>query len=293
MTLRLTDGSTTVAAIVRGYSEHERTEGEKLLSLLVGVGVLDIQGRPVARYLHTATKKGVEPGGDLDPRDMLKLVTDGGYRSYPAMGRLPVLAEIPEELASFFALTRRRRSRRDYSGGAILRSALDAVLTTGCGITGTLEWAGRKVDLRAYPSSGGLYSVEVYPVVLSVRGLACGLYHYSAGASLLEVLDTTIGVEELMAASLPSERDMVRGGAVLFCLTANFSRHERKYGPGGYRMLVAEAGHLSQNLVLAATALGLDARPFGGVYDDLLNRVLGLRSDNEQFLLGVLIGHAG
>ena len=58
-------------------------------------------------------------------------------------------------------------------------------------------------------------------------------------------------------------------------------------------MLVAEAGHISQNLILAATALGLSARPFGGVFDALLNHDLGLDGADEQFLLAVLIGHAG
>jgi nitroreductase len=58
-------------------------------------------------------------------------------------------------------------------------------------------------------------------------------------------------------------------------------------------MLVAEAGHISQNLILAATALGLSARPFGGVFDDLLNRDLGLNAAEEQFLLAVVVGHTG
>lgn len=57
-------------------------------------------------------------------------------------------------------------------------------------------------------------------------------------------------------------------------------------------MLVAEAGHVSQNLVLAATALGLSTRPFGGVFDALLDDLLGFESDDEQFLLAVLIGRA-
>ena len=57
-------------------------------------------------------------------------------------------------------------------------------------------------------------------------------------------------------------------------------------------MLVAESGHLSQNLILAATALGLSARPFGGVFDALLNEALGLDPSKEQFLLAVALGHA-
>jgi hypothetical protein len=55
-------------------------------------------------------------------------------------------------------------------------------------------------------------------------------------------------------------------------------------------MLVAEAGHVSQSLVLAATALGLHARPFGGVFDGLINEALGLNEAEEQFLLAVLVG---
>jgi len=36
--------------------------------------------------------------------------------------------------------------------------------------------------------------------------------------------------------------------------------------------------------------MSLNARPFGGVFDGLLNRVLGLDNDDEQFLLAVLVG---
>jgi SagB-type dehydrogenase family enzyme len=96
----------------------------------------------------------------------------------------------------------------------------------------------------------------------------------------------------IVGAALPVEREMVAGSAALICMTGRFARHERKYGEGGYRMLVAEAGHISQNLILTATALGLVARPFGGVFDDLLNHDLGLQRADEQFLLAVLVGRA-
>jgi SagB-type dehydrogenase family enzyme len=84
---------------------------------------------------------------------------------------------------------------------------------------------------------------------------------------------------------------MVSGAAAMICLVGEFRRHERKYGEGGYRMMVAEAGHISQNLVLSAAALHLSARPFGGVFDALINRQLGLDESEEQFLLSVLVGH--
>jgi hypothetical protein len=42
-----------------------------------------------------------------------------------------------------------------------------------------------------------------------------------------------------------------------------------------------------------ATALGLAARPFGDVFDSLLNQELGLEGAEEQLLLAVLVGHTG
>ena len=54
------------------------------------------------------------------------------------------------------------------------------------------------------------------------------------------------------------------------------ARNPHRYGQGSYRIPVAEAGHTFQMLVLAATALGLSVRPFGGVFEDLINKDLGL-----------------
>jgi hypothetical protein len=39
--------------------------------------------------------------------------------------------------------------------------------------------------------------------------------------------------------------------------------------------------------------LGLAARPFGGVFDGLLNQDLGLEETEEEFLLAVLVGRTG
>jgi SagB-type dehydrogenase family enzyme len=134
--------------------------------------------------------------------------------------------------------------------------------------------------------------VEIYPLVLGVEGLDPAVYHYRAVENVLEV-ERSVDQGAIIGAMLPMERQMVSGAAAMICLTGNFPRHERKYGEGGYRMLVAEAGHISQNLVLAATALGLAARPFGGVFDSLLNQELGFEVPKEEFLLSVLVGRSG
>jgi SagB-type dehydrogenase family enzyme len=135
--------------------------------------------------------------------------------------------------------------------------------------------------------------VEIYALLLRVEGLDPAVYHYRPVENVLEAVKPAVDQNTMIGAMLPMERQMVRGAAAMICLTGNFPRHERKYGEGGYRMLIAEAGHISQNLVLAATALGLAARPFGGVFDGLINEDLGLQDTQEEFLLSVVIGRSG
>jgi SagB-type dehydrogenase family enzyme len=291
--LRALDGMRSAAAVLDGLAADERDVAARLLGALAAAGVVDDSGRAIARYVHAATKKGVLPGGQLESEAVLRLATDGGYRELAGAPRIALGEVLPDRLRAFHALTRARRSRRDYDGRPLSREDFDALLRTACGVTGALPWSGRQVKLRAYPSSGALYAVEIYPVVFRVEGLQPAVCHYRPAENLLEVVRAPIAPEHIVAAALPVEREMMASVAAMVCLVGHLPRHERKYGQGGYRMMVAEAGHISQNLVLAATALGLSARPFGGVFDDLLNEDLGLDEDREQFLLAVLVGHAG
>lgn len=289
--MRAMDGEHTIAQVLNQFSQPDGQVAARMLAAMVDAGAVDMSGRAVARLLHSATKKGVLPGGGLEGDEILGWAMDGGHRCYPEAARFPVSQATPECLRLFHDLTRARRSRRQFAGVPVGRYVFDALLDTACGVTGTMQWKGRQSSLRAYPSSGGLYAVEVYAMALRVEGLVPAVYHYRAGESELEWVKP-LASGPLLEAMLPVEREMVSGAAVMFCLTGCFARHEHKYGEGGYRMLVAEAGHISQSLILAATALGLSARPFGGVFDDLVNEDLGLDIAQEQFLLGVLVGQA-
>jgi SagB-type dehydrogenase family enzyme len=291
--VRAADGTRSLGSILQEIAEDDRAAIERLLAALVAIGAYDVSGRTIARFIHSATKKGVLAGGGLAGESVLNLATDGGYRCYPDAPRVVLGEDVPEPISAFHALTRTRRSQRAYSGLEVSRADFDALLHTACGITGAASWSDREVKLRSYPSSGALYAVEIYPVVLGVEGLEPGIYHYVAAENALEAVKLDFDLDAFIDACLPVEREMVSGAGAMICLVGEFRRHERKYGEGGYRMMVAEAGHISQNLVLSATALGLSARPFGGVFDTLINRNLCLDESEEQFLLSVLVGHHG
>jgi SagB-type dehydrogenase family enzyme len=78
--------------------------------------------------------------------------------------------------------------------------------------------------------------------------------------------------------------------AALVLVAAIFGRTRFKYGLRGYRFALLEAGHVAQNVLLAATALGLAAVPLGAFYDRRTDTFLALDGVNESTLYAIAVG---
>jgi SagB-type dehydrogenase family enzyme len=141
---------------------------------------------------------------------------------------------------------------------------------------------------RSVPSAGGLYPLEVYPLVQRVEATPGGLYHYGVWGHTLEPVRTGATFEDFRSATLayPFFED---ANVVLF-VAAVFARTQRKYGPRGYRYILLEAGHAAQNICLAATGKGLGSLCIGGYLDGKLNRMLGLDAAKEGVVYAVAAG---
>lgn len=173
-----------------------------------------------------------------------------------------------------------RRSGLREAPAALEVGTLATVLASGYGASGE----GR----RAAPSGGALYPLELYVVARTVNGLAPGVFHVDPLRRALESLDDRDpGVA--LADALPLPELAATAAAAVF-VTAVFWRTRFKYGLRGYRFALLEAGHLAQNLLLAAAALGLPALPLGGFYDARIERLLGVDGVDESVLYGVLLG---
>jgi SagB-type dehydrogenase family enzyme len=144
--------------------------------------------------------------------------------------------------------------------------------------------------LRAAPSAGALYPLELYVAVVCVADLAVGLYHHDPLDGVLEEL--AVGDQRDSLAALSSYPEIVSSCAGLVVVTAVFWRTRFKYGLRGYRFALLEAGHLVQNMLLAAAALGLAAVPLGGFYDRRTERYLGVDGVHEAPLYLVAVGTA-
>jgi SagB-type dehydrogenase family enzyme len=68
-------------------------------------------------------------------------------------------------------------------------------------------------------------------------------------------------------------------------------RNQFKYAELGYRLMVLEAGHLAQNILLVAQAQGLGTLPVCGFYDDRMHDFLEIDGVDEVCLYLLVIGH--
>jgi SagB-type dehydrogenase family enzyme len=185
-----------------------------------------------------------------------------------------------------------RRSCRQFDERPIKARDLSALLYAAYGVTHALESDdGRHaLALRAVPSGGALYPLELYVAVLRGEGLGPGLYHFDPLERSLAVVRDSLAAGELTPLSTYPE--IVAGSAAVLFVAAVFGRSRFKYGVRGYRFALLEAGHVGQNVLLAATALGLGAVPLGGYYDRLTDEFLGLDGVNESTLYTLAVGSA-
>ncbi len=203
------------------------------------------------------------------------------YKVYPEAVRVPLPDPAPLTMPLHEAIDR-RRSLRDYVDRPLTLAQLSALLHAAQGITEPTY------PKRAAPSAGALYPLETYVVAHRVQGLEPGLYHYAVREHALERLSLGDMRRDIALACLDQEHAATAG--VVFVLSAIFQRERWKYKGRAYRYILMEAGHVAQNVYLAATALGLGCCAIGAFYDDLLNQMLGVDGEEEAALYVLTVG---
>jgi SagB-type dehydrogenase family enzyme len=186
-------------------------------------------------------------------------------------------------------LLRRRFSCRHYTKAAVAVEGLSAVLHRAYGVLGRSHMGDMEMLERPVPSGGGMYPLELYVIASNVSGLSNGIYHYVPVASGLE-LRCEVTVPSALLTYLFMGQSLVAEAAFVCVITAEFARLMRKYGDRGYRYVLFEAGHVAQNVNLAAASLGLGSCNLGGFFDRELAQLLELDVEEEFPLYGVAVG---
>ncbi len=175
-----------------------------------------------------------------------------------------------------------RRSVRQYSERCLSLDELSYLLWCTQGVK---KADSAKYTLRTVPSAGARHAFETYLLINRVEGLKPGLYRYLALEHKLLEINIQSGItEEVVAGCLG--QGFAGKSAVTFIWAADVKRMKWRYEDRGYRYLHLDAGHVCQNLYLAAEAINCGVCAIAAFEDDLINSTLGL-DGKEQFVIYV------
>lgn len=175
----------------------------------------------------------------------------------------------------------RRRSTREYNGGAIALAQLNAILD--------FTYHPNHYSYQGLDPAPDFFAqqlISTFVTVLSVNGLDDGCYYYAPMAEELRQVRFKNFRQELHYLCLG--QDLGRDAAAVIFHTADLKKAVEKLGDRAYRYLHLDAGHLGQRINLAALYLGVGVSGIGGFFDDQVNQVLGIPEDEAVLYITTL-----
>ena len=275
---QLIDGGAIVeqnSALATREAEHKRTWTWGLPSALFHFSVHDRQHMTLEA---TEDLQRAKAARSAQPDPFLKNNTD----------RQIILPD-PSASELIQLMARRRTARRTTAENVTLQQVSEC-LFAGMGITGHTENCVGRLPLSMTPSGGARNPFEAFLLARRIDGLNPGLYHYSAVQHSLEA------IEEAAIPPLPEllgGQDWVDDMPCIILLCAFFERSMWKYDDANaYRVVMIEAGHIGQNIMLAATRNSLSACPTAALNHEVLQNLLGLAQRSTQWpLYALTLGH--
>ncbi|MDH3667532.1 MAG: SagB/ThcOx family dehydrogenase [Paracoccaceae bacterium] len=165
-----------------------------------------------------------------------------------------------------------RRSVREFEGGSVSLAQLGQLLWAAQGVT-------HPRGLRAVPSAGALYPLELYAIAADSGDIEAGVYHYRPDRHGLDRLVEGDFRSRFAAAAL--RQTWIERASVILVVVAVHARTMAKYGNRGRRYVAIEAGHCAQDIYLQAVSLELGATEVGAFSDAAVSRLLRLPEGQE------------
>jgi SagB-type dehydrogenase family enzyme len=206
------------------------------------------------------------------------------YKEYPNSRKIELPLKTKVETLDMDEVLRKRKSIRQYADEPLGIDHLSFLLWAASGI----QRVEGSFAFRTAPSAGALYPVETYIVAGRIEGLVAGIYHYSVKQHCLETLREGDFRNEIAMAALGQK--MCREAAAVIVWTAIFQRSKWKYDQRAYRYVYLDAGHMAENLALAATGIGLGSCQIGALFDDEVNNIIDIDGIEESVIYMSVIG---
>ncbi|MBQ6231912.1 MAG: SagB/ThcOx family dehydrogenase [Clostridia bacterium] len=187
----------------------------------------------------------------------------------------------------FLHIVNSRKSHRVYTEGTITLEQLSFLLWCTQGVKSV---RGRSyATLRTVPGGGARHPFECYMAVRKVEGLQAGLYHYLPMTHRIEYLGMPDDLEGMIGESL-SGQSWAEKASVVFYYSCVFYRAEWRYGVWAHPTVLIDSGHITENLYLAATAIGLGGCAIAAVDTPAADRAFGLDGVDESIFYAMPVG---
>ena len=282
ITLKALDALIEASLLVERDSDIARREEEYLASWTWGIPAAMLHFCVQdAEFVSLETAERMQLAKSQEkPSPSLYLQNQGRFEKV-----LPLKVATDNTLTGLMA---RRRTVRECDGSAFVTTDIVAdCLYAGLGITGWTSNCVGKLPLGMTPSGGARNPFEAYLFVKRVEGLAPGIYHYSA-------VEHSIGLvseADIEFADLVAGQEWAGTMSCAIVLCASLGRTMWKYpDANAYRVVMIEAGHIGQNIMLAATAEGLTACPTAALSHSRIREAIGLERMTDTPVYALTIG---
>ena len=178
----------------------------------------------------------------------------------------------------FLHVINTRASHRVYTQEEMSLLELSYLLWTTQGVKGI---RGKSyATLRTVPCGGARHEFETYLAVRKVEGLEPGLYHYLPMKHQIEFLGACDDLDGFIGRSLNGQVWGAKANVVFYYSFVAY-RAEWRYGIYAHRVVLIDAGHITENLYLASTSIGLGSCAIGSVNGKLADVAFGLDGEEE------------
>ncbi len=171
-----------------------------------------------------------------------------------------------------------RRSIRKYSANPLNMKELSLLLY----LTQGIKRYSPNYSFKTVPSAGARHPFETYFYANNVENLEKGIYRYlPLDNSIILEIEYYKGIEDDI-----NEATLMQfwNPALFFFWAAIPYRTEYRYLNAAHKAIALDAGHLCQNLYLAAESIGCGVCAIAAYDQDLVDRLLKL-DGNEEFVI--------
>jgi len=187
-----------------------------------------------------------------------------------------------------------RRSERVFTDKPMSQAELAFMLWSAQGMQ-KYRSEDKVAILRPVPSGGSRHPFELYTVVKNVEGLKPGIYRYAPMEHIgekkvaIEYLGVFEDYENRMSAALAGQKWAATAPVVLFISVIPY-RSEWRYVQASHRVMLIDLGHIGQNIMLSAVALGLGSCCIAAYNQELCDEALGFDGQDEYTVYAVPVG---